>query len=502
VSAAGSNSGVLPDVLVVGARVVTMDDERREIAPAFVSVIDDRIAAVGPMADAPECGAMVIDARGKAVLPGFVNAHTHAVYNLLRGGIADDRPLYDWLLNVVHPGLKAMTAEQAATAAELFCVEAIRSGITTFVDNADSARFPDLAEATLAAYEDYGVRAVYARMFADMLPPVFEAYGDAVMAKEPGVDHYLDSIEHTEAALASIEELIGRHHGRAGGRISVWPAPGVAVCTTKRGLLGAKDIARRHGTRLTIHVAESALDREQAGMSSVEYLATIGFLGPEVLAAHCVQVDAKDIRLLAAKGVHVAHNPVSNLFLASGVAPIAQMVGAGVNVAIGTDDPNCNSSVNLLSDLKFAALIQKGWYRDAAAVTAERVLEMATIDGARALGMADEIGSLEPGKKADLVTIDLRRPHLVPVHDVASVLVYQATGDEVNDVLVDGLPIMRDRVVTALGARRDRDPGAGEGEEGSEQELLHRVQLCSDELLRSAGLDSMQRRGWRSVADT
>jgi atrazine chlorohydrolase/5-methylthioadenosine/S-adenosylhomocysteine deaminase/melamine deaminase len=440
------------------------------------------------MEAAPDSAGTVIDASGRAVLPGFVNAHTHAVYNLLRGGISDDRPLYDWLLNVVHPGLKAMTAEQANTAAELFCLEALRAGITTFVDNADSARFPDLAEATMSAYERFGVRAIYARMFADMLPPVFVAYGEAVMAKEPEVRHFVDSIEDTTEALASIERLIRTHQGRGDGRITIWPAPGVAVCTTKDGLLGAKDLARRHGTRLTIHVAESPLDREQAGMSSIEYLASIGFLGPDVLAAHCVQVDAKDMRIMAATGVNVAYNPVSNLFLASGVAPIAEMASLGIPLAIGTDDPNCNSSVNLLSDLKFAVLAQKGRYRDAAALTAERALEMATIGGAEALGMDDDIGSLEPGKKADIVTIDLARPHLVPCYSVASVLVYQAAGTEVNDVLVDGHAVMRDGVVTALAPDGDGP-------------LLARSQLRSEELVEAAGLGAMRRRGWRSMAD-
>ncbi|MGH9247100.1 MAG: amidohydrolase family protein [Acidimicrobiales bacterium] len=476
------------DVLVTGGRVVTMDPDRREIDPGFVAVADDRIVGVGPMAECPHDGAAEeIDASGRAVLPGFVNAHTHAVYNLLRGGISDDRSLYDWLLNVVHPGLKALSPEQASTAVGLFCLEAIRAGITTVVDNADSGRFPDVADATLATYERFGLRAIYARMFTDIVPEAFRAYGDAIMEKEPDVRHYLDVVEDTDKALASIDELMRVHRGRAQGRIVVWPAPGVAACTTREGLLGAKELSRRWGTKVTIHVAESALDREQSGMSSVEYLAAIGFLGPDVLAAHCVQVDAKDIRILAATGTHIAHNPVSNLFLASGVAPIAEMAAAGLTLSIGTDDPNCNSSVNLISDLKFAVLAQKGRYRDAAAITAERALEMATIEGATAVGLEADIGSLEPGKKADLITIDLARPHLVPLYSVASALVYQAHGDEVNDVVVDGRVLMRDRVLPVLPPQ-------------DEQAFLARAQAESEQLIAQAGLESMRDRGWRARA--
>ena len=473
------------DLLISNAWIVTVDHARRQFRPGFVAVRDGRIVAVGPMAQCPTDGAAeVIDARGRAVLPGLVNVHTHAVYNLLRGGLSDDRVLYDWLLNVVHPGLGAITASDAGTAASLFCIEALLSGITTFVDNADSGRFADVADATLATYERFGVRAIYARMFTDMVPPEVQGYSAAVLAKEPDVAH-IDITERASEALAGIAALMDRHHGRADGRIQIWPAPGVATFTTREGLLAAKDLARRRGTGLTIHVAESAFDRMQAGVSSVEYLATIGFLGPEVLAAHCVQVDANDIRILAHHGVRVAYNPVSNMFLGSGIAPVAEMLTAGLTVGIGTDDPNCNSSVNLLADLKFAALAQKARYRHAAAITAERTLEMATIDGARAVGLDREIGSLEVGKKADMIVVDLSGPHNVPLYAVPSALVYQARGDEVDTVIVDGRVVVRDRTLTML-------------DETEHRAIMQQAQRTSEAVVERARLGRFRDRGWRS----
>lgn len=474
---------VQPDLLITNGWVVTVDAERRQFRPGFVAVTDDRISAVGHMTDCPERAGETIDVSGRAILPGLVNAHTHAVYNLLRGGLSDDRGLYDWLLNVVHPGLGAIRPDDAHTAASLFAVEALRSGITMFVDNADSGRFPDVADATVAAYKRFGVRVAYARMFNDLVPAEVQAYSDAVVAKEPGVRHF-DTTEETKAALASIELLMRRHHGAAEGRIAVWPAPGVAGFTTREGLLGAKELARKWKTMLTVHVAESMFDRTQAGVSSVEYLATIGFLGPDVLAAHCVQVDTNDIRTLSAHDVKVAYNPVSNMFLASGIAPAAEMQLANITVGLGTDDPNCNSSVNMVSDLKFAVLAQKGRYQHPAAMTAEKALEMATIDGARAVGKQDEIGSLELGKKADMIILDLTRPHMVPAYSVPSVLVYQASGNEIDTVIVDGRVLLRDGTLTML-------------EPGEELDLAQHAQAASEGVVERAGLTAMRDREWR-----
>jgi cytosine/adenosine deaminase-related metal-dependent hydrolase len=478
-----------PSLLVRNARVVTMDADRRELAPGYLAVSDDRILAVGPDAECPyDRAERVIDATGKALLPGFVNAHTHAIHILMRGGLSDDRALYDWLFNVVLPGLRVYRRQDVEVAAKLYCLEALRSGVTTFVDNVEfpTERWDMAAEGAIGVYREAGLRVMFARMFYDHTPADFAPVIEAIQAKEPRVRHDPGDLEPTAEALASIERLMRRHHGAADGRIQVWPSPGVARFCTREGLLGARDLARRFGTMVTLHLAEAPLDREQCGLPSVQYLGSIGFLGPNVLAGHCVQTDANDIRTLRAFDVKVANNPVSNLLLASGIAPIAEMQAAGVTVGLGTDDGNCNNSVNIIADMKFAALAQKGRYRSAAAITAEKVLEMATIDGARAVGLADQIGSLETGKKADMVLVDLTHANLVPCHSLASVLVYQANGTEVDTVVVDGRILLEGRRVPAMAP-------------GEEDELLASAQAASERIATQARLADFRDRGWRSV---
>jgi cytosine/adenosine deaminase-related metal-dependent hydrolase len=470
---AGTGAGPRPqaraDLLIRNAHVVTMDPQRREFAPGYIAVAGDLIAGAGPDQDCRFEAPQVIDASGLAALPGFVNAHTHAIHILMRGGLSDDRPLYDWLFNVILPGLAVYSRDDVELAARLYCTEALLSGITTFVDNVEFPvpRFDEAAAAAIGVYQQLGLRVIYARMFYDHEPPEMAAVARDAQAREPGVRHPAAEFETAASALASIDRLISRYHGSAAGRIQIWPSPGVALLCSRDGLLGAKELARRRGTRLTLHLAESPHDRYQEGMTSIGYLASIGFLGPEVLAGHCVQADAQDIGLLARHDVKVATNAVSNLFLGSGIAPVAQMQAAGITVGLGTDDANCNNSVNMISDMKVAALAQKGRYGDPAALTAQRALEMATIDGARALGMADQIGSLEPGKKADIALLDLSGPHLYPRHDIASAIVYQANGSEVDTVVVDGAVLVRGgrlagrpaRLVEELGPAAQRASG-------------------------------------------
>jgi len=472
------------DLLITNVTAVTLDPDRRVIRNASIEVRDGRISGIRE--GGPGEAARTIDGTGKVALPGFVNAHTHAIHNLLRGGLSDDRVLYDWLLNVLYPGVLAYSKADAEVAARLFCVEAIRSGITTVVDNADLGRIDMLADTTIGIYEEMGLRAIYARMFSDTSPPGLDGYIEAIEAKEPDVKHDPDPLEQTREALASIERLMDRHHGKAGGRIQVWPSPGIAIFTTREGLLGAQELARRKNAWVTIHVAESKFDATHHGVSGVEYLASIGFLAPDVLLGHCVQVDANDIRMLKANDVKVANNVVSNMFLASGIAPVAEMVNTGVTVGIGTDDCNCNTSVNMLSDMKFAALAQKVRYLHSAAITAEKVVEMATIDGARAVGLQDEIGSLEVGKKADLILVDMMRPQMVPCHSIPSALVYQAYGSEVDTTIVDGRVLMAGGKLEDLPAEH-------------EAELIRSAQRASEEVVERAGMQRIRDRGWKSM---
>ncbi|MDY7105604.1 MAG: amidohydrolase [Actinomycetota bacterium] len=478
-----------PSLLIENAAVITMDPARRVISPGYVAIADDRITGVGPMAERPDAGsARVIDATGHAVLPGFVNAHTHSLDLLLRGGLCDDRRLYDWLANVVLPGCKVYGDAEIETAVGMYTLEALRSGITTVVDSVEVPfdEWLPTAELMTRAYGRSGLRTVLAQMFYDQMPAHLAELLAGISSRPPTEDVDLGAVADLGAILGRLDEVIGRYHGTLDGRLSMWPSPGVAVLCSRDALIGARDLARRRGTMTTLHLAESPHDERQCGLSSVEYLGHIGFLGPDVLAAHCVQTGTGDVRVLAETGTRVATNPVSNLFLGNGIAPVAELLAAGVKVGIGTDDANCNGTVNMVGDLKFAALAQKGRYRDPAALTAERALEMATIGGAEAIGMAEHIGSVEVAKKADLAIMDLRGSHLFPRQSLASAIVYQATGDEVDTVIVDGRIVMEGRRPVWLDAEEER-------------ELVARAQACSDRVAREARLPARSDAAWRST---
>jgi atrazine chlorohydrolase/5-methylthioadenosine/S-adenosylhomocysteine deaminase/melamine deaminase len=343
----------------------------------------------------------------------------------------------------------------------------------------------DIAVATIEAFAETGIRAVYARMFFDNSPEHLGKLVDTIMRRAPGVRHAQDLIETTEQAISHIESLMERFHGTADGRIQVWPAPSLPNITSESGLLAAAELADKRSAKVTLHLAEAPLDAKMYEMTSTEYLDAIGFLSPKVLAAHCVWMTDRDLRILRTHDVKVAHNAISNLYLASGFAPVTRMVGQGLTVGLGSDDANCNESVNLFQVMKFAALVQRGSTLDAAALSSEKVVEMATIDGARAIGMEDDIGSLEVGKKADLIVLDRTNPQLWPLHHIPNALVYQAYGSEVETSIVDGQVVMENRRLTFLG-------------EGEEETLYRDAQAASVDIAQRAGLVGLDR-GWLSI---
>ena len=473
------------DLLINNATIVTMDSVRSIHSPGYVAIKDGLIHSVGKQSDSPrETADKVIEAGGKAVLPGFVNSHTHVDDILLRGGPSDDRLIYDWLFNVNYAGMAAYGPEDTKAAANLYCIEAVRAGITTFVDNHDYdiERFDATTDLLISIYEKFGLRAIYARMFFDHMPSDLDEYIGAVFAKGPKQRFPWNIMETTDQAITSIEAAMKRHHGRADGRIQVWPSPGVATMVTPEGLLRSKELAKKYGTMVTSHVSESHFDNKRAGVSAIEFLATVGYLDSNVLAVHCVQVDDNDIRIMSRTGTKLAHCIHANMFVGEGLGPLVEMQAAGIVTGMGTDNASANNTVNMLSDMRSVALVQKGKYENAVAITAEKVLEMATIEGAQAIGMEKEIGSLEAGKKADVIVIDMSAPHMYPRHSIPSVLVYQALGTEVETVIVDGSILMEQRVLTML-------------EPGEEQALLLSAQTASDRVIEKAGI---ARRPWSS----
>ncbi|AUV80825.1 chlorohydrolase [Salinigranum rubrum] len=479
------------DILVENATVLTMNDDRDVIDAGAVAIDEGEIVDVGSTSDLADRhdAARVLDASGCAVLPGFISSHVHVSDILLRG-LEKDRSLLDWLYNVKKPGVHAMTPDENAVAAALYCLEAIQSGITTFVENGTGAgNGYSLAaiEAKLHVYDCAGIRNVYCHGFSDReSSPAVEAFIERLVDKEPTVDHYFPETEDTDAALDETESYIERYHGSADGRQSVWPCPGVAWGVTPAGLRGAYELAERHDVMTTTHASET-VHEEMGHLSTIEYLNSADYLGERTLLGHCVHVDDRDIRLLSTTDTRVAHNPVTNLALGSGIAPVPDLLGAGVTVGLGTDNTSGSDTVNMLNDLRFAALIHKGARRDPGAITAKKVLEMATIDAARAIGREADLGSLEPGKRADLLVLDLDYPHLVPHADVAAAVVYQAQGFEVETVICDGAVVMESRNVHGV------------------QELyptLHETAVASaTDVLDRAGLSGIET-NWESVSST
>ena len=444
------------DLLIVNGHVITQDADRTVFEDGAVAVRGDSIAAVGPTAalTAEYDADRVIDADGGVIIPGLINPHTHVSDILLRGSFAEDRGLLDWLYNVKRPGALAMRTDEHATAAMLYCAEAIRSGVTTFVENDTEVLWDEWAEteAKLDVYDRAGIRNVYGAGMVDRgADATFQELVLDIQAREGGVDHPpLDAfVEETEVVVEAVDSLIEAYHGSADGRQSVWPAPVVVETTTNEGFRRAYELAEKHDVMTTVHVAEAEAE-EARDISSIEYLRNVGYLGERALLGHCVQIDASDVRLLAATGTSVAHNFISNMRLATGFAPVVEMLDAGVTVGLGTDNSILNDTVNPLSDARAMACGHKGYHRDAGVVNAQTAFDMVTRDAAAAIGRAEDLGSLEARKQADLAIVDFDHPHLTPSPDPVFSLVHAVQGFEIDTVVCAGSVVMEDREIQSF----------------------------------------------------
>lgn len=438
--------------LVHDVTALTMDPGRPVVADAALLIEDDTLAYVGPAVQCPRVdGATRLDGRGMLAMPGLVNAHTHVPQILLRGAPSQGRRLQDWLNNVLSPGLDAFSPEDLEVASLLYCVEAVRSGMTTVVANEDAggADYLGVADRVLAGFGRAGLRVRYARMIRDLTDDrVLAASGTADLA---GMRERTRAGRYgTDRALAEFDRLARRHHGSCGGLVEVWPAPATTVTSTLETFAAAQRLARERGTGWTIHLAETTIERDLHGRSPVGLLDEHGLLDEALLAAHCVHLDEDDVVLMGRRGVRVSTQPSSNAYLGVGVAPVPIMLRRGLTVGIGTDDANANDSVNMFSEMRTLALLQQAVARDPGVIPVAEVLRMATSAGARAIGAGTQIGSLEVGKRADVVLLDLGGVRTTPVHDPVTTLVFQAGGAEVDTVLVDGRVLMRDRVLTFL----------------------------------------------------
>ena len=444
---------------IVNGAVVTMDPERRVLDDGVILIEDHHISAVGEASDVEIPGdAEVIDGSHMAVLPGLINGHTHVPHTLLRGLAANqDRRVLDWLTNVVHPGIAAYELSDISVAVRLYCVEAIRSGITCLVDNLEG--WPDqtleAGRQVVDAYTEAGVRAMIARMMFDRQPDAMAERVRTLKAMEPDVVH-AEIWRPTEMLLSDVERLIRTYNGTADGRIQVWPAPVGTLMSSERVHRASQRLARDNGTMWTLHLVQ-APEPEHGTASSTQFLHDKGLLDDRLLASHCVNLDRHDIELLRAAGVKGCTQVASNASMAMGIAPVPALIRAGVPVGVGTDDVNCNQSVNLLSDMRVLAMVHRTLNDDPSVLTPETILEMATINGARGVGMENEIGSIEVGKRADVILIDLQHAQTTPTHHIPTAIVFQTYGNEVDTVIIDGRVVMRSRQLTWLTPPEERD---------------------------------------------
>jgi len=408
--------------LIKGGTIVTMD-ENNSIVRGDLLIRDGRIAAIGNHIETD--ASAVIDAVGCAVLPGFVQTHLHLCQTLFRGA-ADDLSLIDWLKKRVWPMEAAHTRESIRASAQLSIVELIKGG-TTCALTMETVRH---TEEVLRVVEETGFRA---------------NVGKCMMDKGDGVPGGL--YEKTRESIQESVELIEKWHGRANGRVRCCFAPRFAISCSTELLSEVSALSRKHQVIIHTHASENKNECEivqgETGRRNVAYLDSLGISGAHVVLAHCVHLDDEEMETLARTKTNVAHCPSSNLKLGSGVARIAEMLSSGISVSLGADGAACNNRLDMFTEMRTAALLQKAFHGPEA-LPAARTLRMATIDGARALGLENEIGSLEAGKRADLIVVDLDKPHSSPQRDdVVSSLVYSAVASDVRATMIDGQVVMR-----------------------------------------------------------
>ena len=442
-------------ILIEHAVVVTMDPARRVLRDGSVLVDGARIVQVGRAADVRPISspARVIDGRGRLVLPGFVDTHVHLSEHLSRGLIPDEVPVDRYVPDWYAPLYAAISPEEEAAAAQLACLEMLRSGTTTFCEAGTLFDVPAVARAVDAV----GLRAVLGRWSWDL-------------ARGPG-----RLTQSTAEALSLTEDAMARVNGHGSGRVSAWPLL-IGFGTGSEALIrGAHTLAERHGTGWGMMHFASHPSRKTADTLALATLDAWGVLGPRAKLAHMLYVGEADIALLARRGVAVTHCPSAALKHVKGLGAhgrFPEMLAAGVSVSLGGDSANGSNHFDMLRLMYLAALAAKDARLDPGVLPPETVLEMATLHGARALGLEAQIGSLEPGKRADIVIFDLGRPEWRPLLDPISNLVYSASAASVRTVLVDGRIVLDEGRVTTV----------------DEGELLRRVDFLTGPYLARAGL--------------
>jgi 5-methylthioadenosine/S-adenosylhomocysteine deaminase len=420
----------MSSILIKNGTLVTMD-ARNSIVRGDILITGGRITEIG---GAGQTADTVIDAVDCAVIPGFVQTHIHLCQTLFRGA-ADDLALIDWLKQRVWPMEAAHSATSIAASARLGIAELIKGGTTCAL----TMETVNHTAEVFKVVEETRFRATV---------------GKCMMDKGDEVPSALQ--EQTVNSIAESLALLEEWHGKANGRIRYCFAPRFAISCTRELLERVAVLARERGVMIHTHASENRTEceivQEESGLRNIAYLDSLGLTGRHVALAHCVHLSVDEIETLRTSGTNVVHCPSSNLKLGSGMAPIAKLLELGVSVSLGADGAACNNRLDMFTEMRTAALLQKVLHGPEV-LPASRTLRMATIDGARAMGLDDEIGSLEVGKRADVSVVRLDRLHSTPVTDVVSALVYSAEADDVDTVIIDGELVMRERQLLTVNER-------------------------------------------------
>lgn len=426
------------DLLITHGLVVTMDDVLPIIEDGAVAIDQGRILAVGASSEvtARYSARKTIDAHHKAVLPGFVDTHHHFLQNFHKG-TCDDLALLDWIENVSVPRIRVAVSDYLAGkydlqlhASRLGCVDAIKSGITTIL-NMEWATHPSVVD----MFEQAGIRVVHTLTMTDQwISP--------------------DVLLPHDRLFSLADQLLERCRSSATGRVSFRYGLACPNSCSVELIKQVRSLADHHQVPIHIHIAETEYEWNNIhnlfGTTPTRFLHNLGLLGPDVLGAHCIWLSDEDIELFSKTGTKVAHNPECNMKVADGIAPITKMLQAGLVVSLGTDSCAVNDNMDMFEVMRTAAFLQKVSTMNPAVLPAPQTLRMATSGGAQALGMEADIGSLEVGKRADLILVDLRQSHMRPINKIENSLVYCANACDVESVICDGRPVMEERKILTI----------------------------------------------------
>lgn len=425
------------DLLLTHAVIITQDATRTVINDGAIAIAGDRIVALGPTTRllGQYVAQETIDLSGDAVFPGLIDVHTH-LFQTATKGLGEGWPVQEWVGEVTAPTAVHIRPEETYLVCLTGCLEHIHCGVTTLIDMSYAATSYALHEANIQAMLDSGLRARYSSIIADFgafnIPPAI--------------------LKTIDRFLAEYTRLLAQFP--TNDRMGIWLAVGAPWVATNEAMIRARAFTRAMGVPMIMHLNENEIDnvllRQRLGKDAIAWLEEIGFLGPDFLAIHCVRMTEDEINLLAEYGVKVAYNPISNMYLGSGIAPIVQMAQAGITIGLGVDGAGSNNSQDMIETMKMAALLQKVGAQDASVIDAQTVLDWATLGGAKILGLEDQIGSLEPGKKADLFVLSLNSAKIVPAHDPVATLVYSAGEENITMTIANGRVLMRDRVIRHL----------------------------------------------------